>query len=74
MNHQQNDEAKSARTMANVAVIANAVELTKQVVRNVADQGDDVSTVVDGAPVTPAFLGDLAVAKLSAKLTQKKGG
>lgn len=71
MNNEQEMQVVRQRSASNLAVIANIVELTKQVVCRVVD--DDVAESVSGGSTDAAFLGDLIVAKVGAQFAQQKG-
>jgi hypothetical protein len=71
MSYQQNDMASRSLAQANLPVLANVVELTKQVINEVA--GDDMPALGGTPSENAPYLSDLIIAKVSAKLAQIKG-
>ncbi len=55
----------------NCLVIANAVELATSIIERVG--GDDISTVVDGKPVTPTEVSAAIAAKLRSLFIKNQG-
>lgn len=72
MSHEQAQAQTEDLAKTNLVALANAVELGKQVIQEIA--GDEIAATIDGQSVSGSLVCDLLAAKLNVKLNTQPMG